>query len=104
MRLSSQTLTAGGTTVPTAVGLASEATLHETTPIRVKSWLEQRPAFGRAEWPYDWAGGLDGILLNDVDTPDNAPSRGPALDHGSARFQAYRHPLIRTLSAVPARS
>jgi hypothetical protein len=48
------------------------------------------------EWPYDWAGGVGGFLLNDVNTPNNAPSRGPALDHGSARFQAYRHRLTST--------
>jgi hypothetical protein len=29
------------------------------------------------------------FLPNDADTPKSAPSRDPALDHGSAQFWAY---------------
>ena len=47
------------------------------------------------EWLYDWARGAGGFLPNDVNTPKNVPSRGSALDHGSAGF--------RRIGTVPPR-
>ena len=36
------------------------------------------------ERPNHWAGAPVGLLPNVVSTPENAPSRGRALHHGSA--------------------
>jgi hypothetical protein len=45
--------------------------------------------WGEAPEPADYfRGGLDGCFRMDVARPIDAPSRGPALDHGSARLSS----------------
>jgi len=47
---------------------------------------------------YDWSKAAGGLLPNDTNTPKHPPSRGLALHHGSARFQAYPHHLAKLIS------
>ena len=53
---------------------------------RDQIWLGEAP-----DRSYGSIGAADGFLPNGVGMPKDAPSRGTALGHGSARSQAYRH-------------
>jgi len=67
--------------------------------LRNGEWAKRRNTWwGEApERPDDLTGAAGGLLPTSVDTPKHAPSRGLALHHGSARFQAYRHFLARII-------
>ena len=45
-----------------------------------------------------------GLSPSGVDVPKDAPSRGPALAHGSARFRVYPCPLTKVNQQAPVES
>jgi len=45
-----------------------------------------------------------GLSPSGVDVPKGAPSRGPALAHGSARFRVYPCPLTKVNQQAPVES